>query len=305
MASGDKGRKLLDAAVDRKPQLQSADEFVEDMHELYDKGFPSGEKTGWTALDNHYTVAPGQLTVVTGWPGSGKSEFMDALMINLAGKGMKFAVFSFENHPITWHLAKLMEKIAGAPFGVGQTKRVVKEEINEFLGDINRSFAFCRPTSGNYTLKNVIDASHQHFEKYPDAPRGLVIDPWNELEHRRQKDQSETEYVSSSLSMLKSWALRNKIHVWIIAHPQKMIRDKKGLLPVPRPDMISGSQNWWNKADAAICIHRGGDKYKDNEVGIYVQKIRFKHIGRPGLVILEYDSVTGRYSDRSDQGMPF
>ena len=30
---------------------------------------------------------------------------------------------------------------------------------------------------------------------------------------------------------------------------------------------------------------------------IHVQKVRFKHIGRTGIVGLEYDRVTGRYSE--------
>jgi hypothetical protein len=33
----------------------------------------------------------------------------------------------------------------------------------------------------------------------------------------------------------------------------------------------------------------------DPNVDIHIQKIRFKHIGRPGIVQLRYDRVTGRY----------
>jgi hypothetical protein len=40
-----------------------------------------------------------------------------------------------------------------------------------------------------------------------------------------------------------------------VAHPQKVAREN-GKLPVPRPDMISGSQHWWNKADNAITVWR-------------------------------------------------
>ena len=36
------------------------------------------------------------------------------------------------------------------------------------------------------------------------------------------------------------------------------------------------------------------------DVDIYVQKVRFKHIGRQGLVTLGYDRVTGRYHDKWD-----
>jgi twinkle protein len=87
------------------------------------------------------------------------------------------------------------------------------------------------------------------------------------------------------------------VHVWIVAHPQKMKRED-GKLPVPTPDMISGSQHWWNKADCAITVWRDLANFDSREVDVYVQKCRFKHIGRSGFVTLTYDRVTGRYLSR-------
>ena len=45
-----------------------------------------GVSTGWRSIDAHYRVVPGELTVVTGVPNSGKSEWVDALMCNLAAQ---------------------------------------------------------------------------------------------------------------------------------------------------------------------------------------------------------------------------
>jgi twinkle protein len=43
-------------------------------------------------------VAPGELTVVTGVPNSGKSEWIDALMCNINNQcGWKFVLCSMEN----------------------------------------------------------------------------------------------------------------------------------------------------------------------------------------------------------------
>jgi hypothetical protein len=53
--------------------------------------------SGWAALDQYYRVVPGELTVVTGVPSSGKSEWLDALLVNLsAAYGWSFALCSFE-----------------------------------------------------------------------------------------------------------------------------------------------------------------------------------------------------------------
>jgi twinkle protein len=85
-----------------------------------------------------------------------------------------------------------------------------------------------------------------------------------------------------------------------VAHPQKLRRDDAGKLPIPRPDSISGSQHWWNKADVALTVHRDMGDMPKQDVEIHVWKVRFKHIGSPGMVTLRYDKTTGRYHERAN-----
>ena len=86
------------------------------------------------------------------------------------------------------------------------------------------------------------------------------------------------------------------MHVWLVAHPQKLKREG-GKLPIPTPDSVSGSAHFWNKSDIALTVHREGDDKTSGEVSIIVQKCRFKHIGRRGVAVLRYDRITGTYSD--------
>jgi hypothetical protein len=58
-------------------------------------------------------VVPGELTIVTGLPNSGKSEWIDALAVNLARReGWRIALCSLENSAKE-HGRKLMEKYIG------------------------------------------------------------------------------------------------------------------------------------------------------------------------------------------------
>lgn len=296
MANGKRGAEFLDEAIERKPRLSSPQDHCDDIFDLWRNGMPSGDKTGWPSLDRYYTVLPGQVTIVTGWPGSGKSEFIDALLLNLSKNNWKIAVFSFENQPVTFHVTKMLEKIAGKPFGHGINERISEYELSFLLEELNQSFAFTEATSGNFQLRDVLKSAQEFLVKFPDAKRGVVIDPWNELEHWRESGMSETEYISKALSTIRNWARINKVHVWIIAHPAKARREE-GKLPIPRPDMISGSQHFWNKADCAITVWRDAERPEAAEVDIHIQKVRFKHIGRPGMVTLRYDRVTGRYHE--------
>lgn len=267
--------------------------------DLWERGMPPGDKTGWSSLDEHYTVVPGQVTIVTGWPSSGKSEWVDALLVNLTHQGWKIALYSPENQPVELHITKLLEKLSGMPFGEGPTPRIPKRDLIALLEELNTRFAFVEMPQGEpLSVERVIEAASEYLQFKPlNVKRGLVIDPWNELEHFRPAGMSETEYISQQLSFVRGWARANNVHVWIVAHPQKMRRDDGGKLPIPKPDMISGSQHWWNKADCAVTVYRDLTEPDSQKVEIHVQKVRFKHVGRPGIVDLLYDRVTGRYNE--------
>ena len=77
----------------------------EDLLRLYEHGFEQCYLTGWRNLNSLYTVRPGELTAVTGIPSSGKSNFLDALLVNLARlHSWSFALFSPENLPLEHHM---------------------------------------------------------------------------------------------------------------------------------------------------------------------------------------------------------
>jgi twinkle protein len=212
-------------------------------------------------------------------------------------QGWRFAIFSPENQPQQLHIAKVMEKLSGRPFGAGPTQRMEFDEVLATMQMINGRMGFMASDTGEpISAQTVIETATPWLQQHEGHKRGLVIDPWNELEHWRPKGLSETEYISQQLSYVRGWARQNKVHVWIVAHPQKVPREN-GKLPVPRPDMISGSQHWWNKADCAVTVWRNMEDPENQHVDIHVQKVRFKHIGRPGVVQLRYDRVTGRYHE--------
>ncbi len=73
-----------------------------------------------------------------------------------------------------------------------------------------------------------------------------------------------------------------------------MHRDANGKIPVPTLYDISGSANFANKADLGIVVHRDWREGR-TAVEIHVKKVRFKSVGRVGIVPLYYDRATGRY----------
>lgn len=271
-------------------------EIYLEVKALWEKGgLPRGSSTGWPAIDQLYTVGLGQWTLITGTPGSGKSEWLDAVMVNLAkNEKWRFVIYSPENWPLALHHAKVIEKYTGKPFNPGPTERIDEVLLDEAEEWMHGKFLFAKPESPDIT--SILNEANQ-FVGSGSWKFGVVLDPWNHLEHHRPSGVSETEYVSTILSEIIRWVRERNCHLWLVAHPAKMQKNKDGKLPIPTPHDVSGSAHFWNKADNCITVWRDQSDYLNQDVQVHVQKIRFKNIGRIGVTTLKYDRVTGRYHE--------
>lgn len=268
------------------------DDLRRDLLSLYHNETPRGESTGWENLDALYTVKTGQMTIVTGIPGSGKSEWLDALMVNLSvASGWCFTVYSPENFPPQRHLQKWVEKYIGMPFGKGPSVRMGESDVNRAVDWCQDHVSFLNPDET--TLEELLDLCSVQVFRF--GVKGIVLDPWNEIDHSRPREMTETEFISRCLSRIRQFCRHYDVHAWVSAHPRMLRKDKdSNEYSVPTPYDIAGSAHWFNKADNCIAIWRHKtDDLKPIEV--HVQKIRFREIGALGVAFLYYDKVTGRY----------
>ncbi|KAH0911168.1 hypothetical protein HID58_034489 [Brassica napus] len=281
--------------------LFSFKDFFDEIDAYYHRthGHEYGVSSGWKTLDNFYSVVPGELTVVTGVPNSGKSEWIDALLCNLNHSvGWKFALCSMENK-VRDHGRKLLEKHVKKPFFDADYGRSVPrmsvEELDEGKLWLDDTFTLIRceldslPSIG-WVLERAKAAVLRH------GIRGLVIDPYNELDHQRTQRQTETEYVSQMLTKIKRFAQHHSCHVWFVAHPKQLQQWDGG---PPNLYDISGSAHFINKCDNGIVIHRNRDEKAGplDLVQICVRKVRNKVAGQIGDAYLCYDRATGLFSD--------
>lgn len=272
----------------------AVDEYRDEVMELFWNGRPKAYSTGLRDVDTYYTVAPGQLSIVTGIPNHGKSEFIDQVMVNLAkSQGWAFGICSFENQPPE-HIIKLIEKWVGMPFWSGPTYRMTSTNVETALAAIREHFYFIRSSKEDaLTIDAILDRARALVKR--KSIRGLVIDPHNEIEHRRPDNQSETEYVSAILSKVKFFLQNHGVHGWYVAHPAKL-KTEGGKTPVPTLYDISGSAHFVNKADCGLAVHRGD---QEGTTEVFVRKVRFKWVGQQGKATIRYNKVTGAYSDLS------
>lgn len=269
------------------------DDLFDNVQRYYDDGYPKGVDTNIGEFDKLLSFTGGQLTIVTGSPGSGKSEFIDYIATSLARRHKwKFAVCSFEN-PADFHVTKLMEKFIGLSFNFRKdpAHRINKSEFEEGVYMVDQYFSFINISQTDITIRGILSKLTELVLK--TGIKAAIIDPWNYIEHKVPEGMTETQYISESLTLIKDFTNKTDTHVFLVAHPKKLQKNP-GSKKYSTPTMydISGSAHFFNKADNGISVDRD---FMTGQVDIHVQKVRFSWLGQIGVTSFHYDTFTRQY----------
>jgi len=235
--------------------------------------------------DHHLKIVLGKLMVITGVPGHGKSEWTDGLVLNLAKKhGWRICVCSTEINNEEYQENTIRRYLRRPLDMVGD------HEPQKALDFYNEHFRFITNSTMDdfdLTLEKLIELAEIAILR--DNCSVLMLDPWNEIEHCRKGTENETEYVGRAIRMLKKLARQYCVLVIIVAHP-KMPQDQ-GKLKCPTLYSISGSANWFNKADYGLTVWR--ESTDGNMSELIIQKIkRHGAMGHTGLIQMKLDEKT-------------
>lgn len=265
-----------------------------DVLNYFNNGYPKGCEINIEGLKDHLLLADGQMTIVTGAPGSGKSEFVDYIMAKTAlNSGWKWAVCSFENTPAALHATKIAEKIVGKSFDFRKDaeNRITAYELELCLPFIGSNFHFLSTFDSDTTIDGILAKTVELVQR--KGIKGLLIDPWNYIDHKIPTNQTETQYISDVLTKIKATALKLGIHVFIIAHPAKLQKNlQSGKYEIPTLYSISGSAHFYNKTDNGMTIYRN---YDENTVSVFIQKVRYSWNGQIGEIKYNYNTYTRQY----------
>lgn len=253
---------------------------------------PEYEKygTGVAELDDLFRVVPRTLTVVTGWAGQGKTSFLMWLIARLIRQGIHLTVGSFETdiRPI------FERKLRAAILEIAEFAKRTTEEQEHADKLIRDRLTFISNSVGDdedsLSIEDVIDLAQAAVVRH--GTRVLIIDPWNEIDHKRRPDESETEYTGRAIRMLKRFAKLYDVAVIVVAHPSKPMHGSGGKMPGLYD--ISGSANWANKADYGFSFQI---KSRENWTTTFaVTKVRMGLPGRIGKVELIFNPDSSRYA---------
>ena len=252
-----------------------------------EKGEVQAYSIGVPCIAEMIHVVPGTLTVLTGFANMGKSTLMDLIVANALLRHFPVCVASFETDvkPI------LRDGLRCAMLGIGHHElasadlRQVDAVLAERLSIISQAVDEDMEMDLDYFLECCRVAVKR-------GARMIVLDPWNELEHKNRRDENETAYIGRALRAIKRFAKQYDVAFWIVAHPSKPQQGFKG---APGLYEISGSANWANKADYGLTYHRKA--FDSNEAQIIVSKVRKGLPGRRGSVKVSFDFRTSTFAE--------
>lgn len=241
--------------------------------------------SGWHQMDAIWQPYLPSFVVVTGFPGHGKSTWTTQLATQLAYRH-------------NWNVAIASFEMRVKPYVTDQISRIFNK-MKTYIGSpddgltaeqfLDRRFAFLAPDPDDDAVHD-IDWLIERMEiaVLRHAAKVIIIDPWNEVEHEKARDESQTEYTGRAIKKLKSFARRYGVMVVVVAHPSKGAINKEGS-ELGLYD-ISDSAHWANKADVGIVVARVGDLIYGNNTGVYVTKVRYQpETGKPGSMELIYN----------------
>jgi len=267
----------------------TAKELAGEFDVLFRNGMQCGARTGWANLDDFCTFELNRVAVVSGIPGSGKSEWIDELVLRLCLlHDWKIGFFSPENMPVVYHYTKLAEKLLGRKFE--RSRKVGETQFKQVTDFLQKNVSHIYP-DGEASPEVI-------FKKCRELAlcrgcRIFVLDPINRFDHTMKVGQTETQYLSSFLNEITRFAQQYHCLVILVAHPRKMNREITGKRPRPEMYDISGTADFFNKADFGFVVDR---RDEEGIVKVYVDKVKFKHLGHTGEAVFTYNVTNGRYS---------
>ena len=268
--------KLVSRITNAKPvPLENVTTFRDIEDEITDfvrNGFKPGFQVGLSNFDDIFSTYTGQFITVTGIPSSGKSDFVDRMVVGYnRNYEWKTAFASPENQPTYLHAHKLMRKCWG---GMPTAADIYSDRWNQIADHCNTNFFHI--DMERYTLEAVLKKGAELVKR--KGIKCLVIDPFNKV---RSNDQSGdvNVYTLEYLQKIETFAKKYDVLVIVVAHPTKMYKDANGKIEEPTMYNIKGGGEWYDASYHGLLIHRD---YEAKTVKAKVLKVKFQNLGENG-----------------------
>ena len=265
--------KINDARPVPLENVKTFKDIEDEITDFVKNGFKPGYQIGLPNFDDIFSTYTGQFITVTGIPSSGKSDFVDQMVVGYNQRYQwKTAFASPENAPTYLHAHKLMRKIWQ---DMPTRNDIHSDKWNQIAEHCNDNFFHI--DMERYTLESVLRKGAELVKR--KGIKCLVIDPFNKIRDVDCKTEDVNRYTMEYLTKIEMFCKKYDVLVFIVAHPTKMYRDKDGKIEEPTMYNIKGGGEWYDASYHGILVHRD---YEAKTVKAKVLKVKFQNLGENG-----------------------
>lgn len=275
------------------PEISTAQDYFQTVLDYREKGYPQGLKVGMPETDKHISWNRGELRVITGIPGHGKSTFHEYIMNRLAFlHDIKVAFFSPE-HTAPLLITTLCEQYVGKSIA-----SMNEGELKQALYYVQDHFVFYNIAAiTDFNIDNLLEIGLMMIRRY--GVHSIVFDPYTYIENTESGD-SNTDRIGKLLVKLSLYCKVNDVAIDLVAHPRKM--DKKGnSYEVPTLYDIAGSNNFFNTPDIGTVVYRDMDR---NITTLYIKKMKYHFRGKLGFIDYNFNTECQSYYEEGTGFLP-
>jgi len=253
--------------------VTTLNDIQDELKDFVKNGFKPGYQIGLKNFDKIFSTYTGQFITVTGIPSSGKSDFVDQMVVGYNNNyGWKTAFASPENQPTYLHAHKLMRKTWEDMPSVGD---IGSDKWEQVASKVNDNYFFI--DMDRYTLESVLRKGAELVKR--KGIKCLVIDPYNKVRDVDCKTEDVNRYTMEYLTKIEIFAKKYDVLVFIVAHPTKMYKGNDGKIEEPTMYNIKGGGEWYDASYHGLLVHRD---YEAKTTKVKVLKVKFQNLGENG-----------------------
>ena len=235
-------------------------------------------------------------------PTHNTSWVLNLMAITAVKYKWKWGIYCPENYPVSNVIELLSMILIGKPIDSGFDRRISETEIVRVVRDFIKKYFFLVDNENGFSPEKLRTIKKQLVQQHGIV--GFLTDPWSSLNHDMGRYGSEDGYLQNELNHeVRLTTMYNLIN--IICHHPRTPKSKHEAGEPPTVFELTGGKYWWIKTYSAISLHQESyDDWKDNMVGIHVQKMKDKQragetTNKSNYPLFRYDKLTRRFYESS------
>ena len=248
-------------------------DIEDELKDFVKNGFKPGFQIGLKNFDDIFSTYTGQFITVTGVPSSGKSDFVDQMVVGYNQLyGWKTAYASPENQPVYLHAHKLMRKHWQ---DMPRVDDIDGDKWEQVSNHVNDNYYFI--DMDKYNLEAVLRKGAELVKR--KGIKCLVLDPFNKIRDTNAHSDDVNRYTMDYLAKIEAFCKKYDVLTFIVAHPTKMYKGNDGKIEEPTMYNIKGGGEWYDASYHGLLVHRD---YEAKTTKVKVLKVKFQNLGENG-----------------------